>query len=150
MKSNDFISSIPKDIFVFSGSYAIKKQIKDFRENKDIDIALLTEYSEFVQFKAEKLWAIVEINWQYDIETMQISFDDWSMIDCILWGELPKDIVVISNYKYFRVSEIAKHKVNLLSQYNSCNGGKILQKEKYEKHSNDLIFLLEKWHILLK
>lgn len=114
----DLLNTLPSDIFIVTGSYAILQQDKNYRENTDIDILLVKEYYEFLSFKAEKLWFTVHINWDYELETMEI-VKDWFKLHAILHDKLDRftEIVTIWKLNFMKAEVIFEYKIQMLKQY---------------------------------
>lgn len=141
MKQNEeFLKSIDKNLFVYGGSYAIKKQVKWFRDFNDIDIMGFEKNLDYFQFKANNLNLKFE-NWKnkyWTLEINKIIFEDKSSIDII--NNVANKIILIDNNFYLDINEIMKYKMDLL--FNDID--KNLNRN--NKHLLDLMFLISKWY----
>jgi len=136
MKNQEFINSLPKEIFCFSWSYAIKLQHKEFRNPSDIDIMVKPSFEDFVWYKATQFeWNAIlwwdEYSWWF-IERLE--FSDGSRVDIILndfsWT-LQKD-----GFNVLHIWEVAKKKVEMMEY---CSNP---EDERFKKHLADIGYLL--------
>jgi len=138
MKNQEFINSLPKEIFCISWSKAIQMQYKEFRDPSDIDIILKPDYQGFAWYKATQFgWTTIDMWDEYQWPILdRIEFSDGSRVDIIING-----FSVTTQINWFNVLpiwEVAQKKVEMM-QY--CSDP---EDERYKKHLTDIGFLISR------
>lgn len=137
MKNLEFIKTLPRYMFVCSGSFAIKLQDKKFRDYDDIDIVIKPEFEEFVTFKAEKMWGKAEVDWnEYEWFCLaRIVFDDNSRVDIVV---LHNEYVTVEKdtFRCLDIQTVLMLKAKIMPQYE-------IGSDKFQKHLNDIWYFLK-------
>lgn len=144
MDNINFIESM-KEFIVIWWSYAIKKQIKDFREPKDIDIEISWRNWDIFEFRLKKQWVQIDESKYSSYSIYICTFPDKSTIDIILhWTLNTSDITTLNTWlRYRSVKSIIGKKLELIN--NSPANENVAN-----KHIKDIIWLLNNWYQIVK
>lgn len=143
MFNKEFLTKLPKEIYVIWWSSSIKAQIKWFREPKDIDLEINANFWDITEFLIKKYWWIIDESkyWNYAIYICK--FSDWSSIDFILYHSLLWWTININWLNYRSVADIISKKIELIN-----NSSK--NEEFKNKHVQDILWLLNNGFKIIK